>query len=349
MKDKEKDKRLLIPRDAFEEEASEGLGRLSREEAEEDLRELKGRMERRFRRPRMIWLPAAAAVVVLLVASAVYVSMFRERGPELSGVELAEEVEMIQADEEVFTDTALIAMAAPIQKSSTTPRISELRSGQVAADRAAESKSDRKKDIADADLNTVFVEDDMLVLNEVLEVSEGEVGVGETVPEKAVAEEVVAEEVIVEAIPMMQKTAMKERAASKDESTAAATGKKAAAGAAPTAASTRSATGAVVTDSAVNAETKPAAPAGGYTEFARWLQENVRYPTEVEPRVRQEVVVTFRVRADSTVYDLKAERTAGDLFTREAFRLIREGPKWIPAIRNGQAVEETVRVTVVFK
>jgi hypothetical protein len=55
------------------------------------------------------------------------------------------------------------------------------------------------------------------------------------------------------------------------------------------------------------------------------------------------------VRADSTVYDLKAERTAGDLFTREAFRLIREGPKWIPAIRNGQAVEETVRVTVVFK
>ena len=42
MKDKEKDKRLLIPGDAFEEEASEGLGRLSREEAEADLRELKG-------------------------------------------------------------------------------------------------------------------------------------------------------------------------------------------------------------------------------------------------------------------------------------------------------------------
>ncbi len=37
MNEKEKDKRLLVPKDAFEEEASEGLGRLSREEAEEDL------------------------------------------------------------------------------------------------------------------------------------------------------------------------------------------------------------------------------------------------------------------------------------------------------------------------
>ncbi len=33
MSDKEKDKRLLLPRDEFEEEASEGLGRLNREEA----------------------------------------------------------------------------------------------------------------------------------------------------------------------------------------------------------------------------------------------------------------------------------------------------------------------------
>ncbi len=79
------------------------------------------------------------------------------------------------------------------------------------------------------------------------------------------------------------------------------------------------------------------------------MQENVIYPDDVEPRVRQEVVITFRVRADSTLYDLKAVRTAGDLFTREAFRLIREGPKWQPALRDGQAGEETVRVSVVFR
>ena len=79
MKDKDNDKRLIIPKDAFEEEASEGLGRLNREEAAEDLRELKSRMERRVRKPRMIWLPAAAAVVILLVASTVYIALFRDR------------------------------------------------------------------------------------------------------------------------------------------------------------------------------------------------------------------------------------------------------------------------------
>jgi len=355
MKDKEKDRRVIIPKDAFEEEASEGLGRLSREEAEEDLRELKGRMERRFRRPRMIWLPAAAAVVILLVASAVYVSLFRERGTKLSGVTLAEDAEMTQADAAesateaiVFTDTALIAMAEPIHKSSTSPDIGELRYGQDAAGRAAEGKSDKRMYMADKALPPVITEDDMLALNEVLEVSEGKVDPEEAAPAVVTVQEAVAEEVIVEAIPMMQKASMKEHAETKDER-AAATGKPVPAGGAPTAASSRSVTDVIVTGAAVNTTTKPATPAGGYDEFNKWLQQNARYPGEVEPRARQVVVVTFRVSADSTVYDLKAERTAGDLFTREAFRLIREGPKWVPAMRNGQAVEETVRVTVVFK
>ena len=48
---KEEDKRLIIPKDGFEEDASEGLGKLNREEAAEDLHELKGRMEHRLRKP----------------------------------------------------------------------------------------------------------------------------------------------------------------------------------------------------------------------------------------------------------------------------------------------------------
>ena len=65
----EKDKRILIPRDEFEEEAGEGPGS-QQEEAEADLRELKARMGRRIARPRAIWLSAAAAMVILLVGSA---------------------------------------------------------------------------------------------------------------------------------------------------------------------------------------------------------------------------------------------------------------------------------------
>ena len=79
---------------------------------------------------------------------------------------------------------------------------------------------------------------------------------------------------------------------------------------------------------------RQAGPVGGMEEFNDWVQRNIKYPEEVLPRVRQVIVVTFKVAADSTIYDLKAERTPGELFTREAFRLLREGPKWVPAIRR---------------
>jgi len=124
-KEMKRDKRILIPRDEFEEEAGEGLGQLSREEAEADLRELKARIERRIARPRTIWLTAAAAVVILLVGSALLVTLLRKR--PLSDSQLAERVpgkkEAVVADKEhaapageVITDTALIAMAEPIEK-----------------------------------------------------------------------------------------------------------------------------------------------------------------------------------------------------------------------------------------
>ncbi len=120
-----RDKRILIPRDEFEEEAGEGLGQLSCEEAEADLRELKARMGRRIARPRAIWLSAAAAMVILLVGSALLVTLLRKR--PLSDSQLAERVpgkkEAVVADKEhaapaveVITDTALIAMAEPIEK-----------------------------------------------------------------------------------------------------------------------------------------------------------------------------------------------------------------------------------------
>ncbi len=94
---------------------------------------------------------------------------------------------------------------------------------------------------------------------------------------------------------------------------------------------------------------RQAAPVGGMEEFNSWIQKNISYPEEVVPRVRQVIVVTFKVAADSTLYDLKAERTAGELFTKEAFRLLREGPKWVPAVRNGKVSEEEVRISIVFK
>jgi hypothetical protein len=291
---KEEDKRLIIPKDAFEEEASEGLGKLNKEEAAEDLRELRGRMERRVRKPRMIWLPAAAAVVILLVASTVYIALFRDRSKPETVIAMAETA---------ITDTALIAMAQPITiaETKTTARAATPNLGVVSTETTDEMKAGATNDLAAED------KDEVLVVAE------------------AVEEEAVAEEVIVEAMPRMEKAAAyekKERAAD-------------AAAAAPA--------------QGVGMPERQTGPVGGMEEFNSWIQRNIKYPEEVVPRVRQVVAVTFKISADSTLYDLKTEGSAGEPFTKEAFRLLREGPKWVPAIRNNLIVEEEIRISIIFK
>ena len=220
MKDKEKDKRLLVPKDAFEEEASEGLGRLSREEAEADLRELKGRMERRLRKPRMIWLPAAAAVVILLVASALYVSIFRDRSSGLNNLASAEEAQadslLIAVAGEVKTDTALIAMASPIEKKGGLSGLSEMESRAQGDISSSDRKAARKTGAAGAGVVVtaeeadVYAEELQAVAEDVKKEAKAE-EVSEVVVVEAQHEEPMAEEVIVEALPMIQKAAAKNR------------------------------------------------------------------------------------------------------------------------------------------
>ncbi|TFH48563.1 MAG: hypothetical protein E4G92_03335 [Bacteroidia bacterium] len=93
----------------------------------------------------------------------------------------------------------------------------------------------------------------------------------------------------------------------------------------------------------------PPGPVGGIEELNSWFNSNLRYPYDISPRTRQKVIVSFSVRPDSTIYDLKAELSPGTSFTEEAFRLLREGPRWEPAIRNGLVAEETVKVKITFK
>ena len=299
---KEEDKRLLIPKDGFEEEASEGLGKLNREEAEADLRELRGKIERRVRRPRMIWLPAAAAVVILLVASAVYIALFRNRNvtePEIAVTGVS------------VTDTALIAMAQPIRK---TESVSRSRAAKSAPGVVSVRTTDELTEAKETDDKIAEGHDEV---SATLEVVEGE--------------EVAAGEVMVEAMPRMEKAAPSE----KKDKAAAATTREDSAVATPS-------PGTGISD-------RQAAPVGGMVEFNKWINRNIRYPEGITTGVRKVVVVAFKVAADSTVYDLRVEQSEDDRYAAEVFRLLREGPKWVPAVRDGRAVPEEVRVSIVFK
>jgi hypothetical protein len=344
MKEHKRDKRVLIPRDEFEEEAGEGLGRLSREEAEADLRQLKARMEGRLRRPRAIWIPAVAAVAILVAASAVVVSLLRERpsidsqlaqkGRAMEEVALDDSTLMMAAGG-VITDTALIAMAQPIEKADRTPGAPVV-SGIIAPETVAEA----------SDEVYVMVEEDAVA----------EVVTDEPVISVVITEEEMAEEVVVEVIPQAMASARKTRAATDTRVTAekrtatetrevaAARDEKKAVAAKDVAEKAEPAAGANVPVSQ-----SPAAPLGGWEKYEAWASRNIMYPEGIEPVLRQEVVVSFKVHPDSTLSDLKAVSSPGEPFTREAFRLLVEGPKWVPAANGGKPVAEEVVVKIVFK
>jgi hypothetical protein len=341
MKEKERDKRLLIPKDEFGEEAAEGLGRLSRDEAAEDLRDLSGRLERRLersrRRPRRIWLPAAAAVVTVLVASSLYISLFRDGGEREPAVAMADKKMADSASgamaEDVETDTALIAMAAPIEKGGDATGSAggeSMRRADMASSEAVPSPSPEET----AAGVTTIVETDDEVLEVVVEAQNEEPSAEEVIVvalPTVQQEEAVAEEVIVEAVPMMQKAALRADDTEKDK----AAGKKEAARA-------------IATEGTVRPD-GPAGPVGGWEAFNDWTRPNISHAGELTSQVTRLVVVAFKVRSDSTLYDLKVVRSGGDSYSREALRLLRDGPKWTPVVRDGKVVEEKVKISIMFK
>ncbi|MBK7733714.1 MAG: hypothetical protein IPI37_13360 [Bacteroidales bacterium] len=337
-----RDKRILIPRDEFEEEAGEGLGQLSCEEAEADLRELKARMGRRTARPRAIWLSAAAAVVILLVGSALLVTLLRKR--PLSDSQLAERVpgkkEAVVADKEhaapageVITDTALIAMAEPIEKRGYE---SAMPAGNMSYAHARPAIAE----IAEHEIETDATDEIFILAGEIIEDLE-------VADEQVVVLPVTEYQKVVEALqeetPQTRAEAMKTRAVAedRDQAKAEAVKTRTVAGA-----SDKAKTEAGRADTIISLAPSPL---GGWERYREWVARNLKYPEGVLPVVRQEVVVSFTVQADSTITDLKAVSSPGQAFTYEVYRLLLDGPQWVPARSEGKRMPELVVLKIVFK
>ncbi len=83
----------------------------------------------------------------------------------------------------------------------------------------------------------------------------------------------------------------------------------------------------------------PAEFPGGQSEWARYLQKNLRYPDEAIENGTQAVVrVSFIVDKEGNISEVQALNNPGDGLSDEAVRIIKRGPKWKPAEQNGRKV-----------
>lgn len=93
----------------------------------------------------------------------------------------------------------------------------------------------------------------------------------------------------------------------------------------------------------------PPAPVTGRKELNKYISENMVRPDTVTSGQKNIVVLAFRVSDDGKVDSITVVRSPGRIFSREAIRLIKEGPAWNPARENGETIPDEVRIRIVFK
>ena len=96
-------------------------------------------------------------------------------------------------------------------------------------------------------------------------------------------------------------------------------------------------------------EQMPSFP-GGPSALMEWLSNNVKYPVAAQENgVQGRVVVSFVVERDGSITDVKVVRGVDPSLDKEASRVVRAMPRWIPGKQNGSAVRVKYNVPVAFR
>lgn len=80
-----------------------------------------------------------------------------------------------------------------------------------------------------------------------------------------------------------------------------------------------------------------------------WLSKNLRYPPIAEENgIKGRVVCQFVVERDGSITDIKVVRSVDPSLDKEAVRVIKAMPKWIPGKQNGSSVRVKFTLPVTF-
>jgi protein TonB len=88
---------------------------------------------------------------------------------------------------------------------------------------------------------------------------------------------------------------------------------------------------------------------GGSNAMKKWIQENVVYPDMAMQMGDQgKVYLSFVVEPDGSVTNVQVQRGVSDELDREAKRVVRKMPKWVPGEAKGKAVRTRCRLPITF-
>ena len=96
-------------------------------------------------------------------------------------------------------------------------------------------------------------------------------------------------------------------------------------------------------------EQMPSYP-GGMGALMQYLSSNIKYPVIAEENgIQGRVVCTFVVERDGSITDVRVAKSVDPSLDKEACRVIKSMPHWIPGKQNGSAVRVKYTLPVTFR
>ncbi len=93
-----------------------------------------------------------------------------------------------------------------------------------------------------------------------------------------------------------------------------------------------------------------ASPNSGTSAYKKYLQKNIRYPkAALDRKIEGKVKIIFYVEPNGSLTNFEVKKSLGYGCDEEAIRLIKEGPKWSAAERDGSTFRQKASVTIRFK
>lgn len=89
---------------------------------------------------------------------------------------------------------------------------------------------------------------------------------------------------------------------------------------------------------------------GGNSELMRYLATNIKYPTiAIENNIEGRVILKFVVDKNGSISNIQVISTLDPSCDKEAMRVVKGMPKWIPGMQNGYPVAVYFTLPVLFK
>ena len=97
-------------------------------------------------------------------------------------------------------------------------------------------------------------------------------------------------------------------------------------------------------------EEKPSFKGGDANEFSKWVNSKLVYPEIAkENGVQGRVMISFTIKADGSVANVRVTRSLDPALDKEAVRVVSSSPKWTPGKQRDRAVNVTYSLPVIFQ